>query len=147
MCPTDQGVPCHFPFTFQGVEYGKCTKVGHEKPWCAVGHGPPHGMVCDKCWKNETYTWGNCITGGNDENCFPEARSVNPDLPATCKDVTAPCAFPGCENMSCEDFCAIDNRCSNHWILDKKCCECKLCQDYGPEETTGKYTHFSILQK
>ena len=78
-CPTDQGVPCHFPFTFQGVEYGKCTKAGYEYPWCAVSHAVPGapGMVCDKCWKNETYTWGNCITEGN-EHCFPEG-SVDPE--------------------------------------------------------------------
>ena len=30
-------------------------------------------MVCDECWKNETYTWGHCIPGGNDENCIPQS--------------------------------------------------------------------------
>ena len=35
-------------------------------------------MVCDKCWKNETYTWANCITEGNEEHCFPEG-SVDPE--------------------------------------------------------------------
>ena len=72
-CPTDQGTPCHFPFTFQGIEYGKCTNAGHEKPWCSIGVHVPHGMVCDECWKNETYTWGHCIPGGNDENCIPQS--------------------------------------------------------------------------
>ena len=55
------------------------------------------------------------------------------------KDVTATCAFPGCEDMSCKEFCAIDKGCSNHWLLDKKCCECKLCEDYSSKDTTGKF--------
>ena len=145
-CPTEQGVPCNFPFTFQGVRYGQCTNAGHDKPWCSIGH-VPNGIVCKECWKNETYTWGNCISGENDENCLPDEDPVDPDLPVSCKDVTAPCAFPGCEDMSCKEFCAIDKGCSNHWLLDKKCCECKLCEDYSSKDTTGKFTNFSITIK
>ena len=56
-----------------------------------------------------------------------------------CKDVENPCTFPGCENMSCEEYCSIDENCVNHWLLDKKCCECELCKGYDPKETTSKY--------
>ena len=107
---------------------------------------------------HEAHKWGNCMAGKSCgfgerlkinfinlinffllfENIwiFSEETEGEPDLPMYCKDVKNPCTFPGCEDMSCEEFCSIDETCVNHWLLDKKCCECKLCKDYDPEEET-----------
>ena len=54
-----------------------------------------------------------------------------------------PCGFPGCDDLSCEDYCAKAN--DNPSICNpfikviptKKCCECGLCSN-DSENTTGK---------
>ena len=76
-----------------------------------------------------------------------EEPEVEPE-PKSCEHVTLPCMFPGCEDLACKDFCAKDKNYRQCGILrgaevDKKCCECNLC-GYDSEETTGKFTHFSI---
>ena len=44
-----------------------------------------------------------------------------------------PCSFPGCEDMSCEDYCAKDDYCGKYFGAgeaprDKKCIECNKCK-------------------
>ena len=61
-------VPCKFPFTYQGKEYHKCIKKDHDQYWCALDMNHFTGLnglnlFCPKCWKNETYRWGNCLSG------------------------------------------------------------------------------------
>ena len=58
---------CKFPYTYQGKEYHKCITKDHDHHWCALDM--PHldvnglNLFCVKCWKNETYRWGNCLSG------------------------------------------------------------------------------------
>ena len=33
---TVKGEWCHFPFTYKGVKYEKCTEKDFYKPWCAL---------------------------------------------------------------------------------------------------------------
>ena len=65
--------------------------------------------------------------------------------PESCED-HIPCVFPGCQDLSCEDFCEKDMHCGKTFFaLTKKCCECNICEDNDSEEkTTGKFIHFSI---
>ena len=69
-----------------------------------------------------------------------EESEVKSD-PKSCKDVTLPCRFPGCEDLSCEGFCEKDKHCyMKYAALDKKCCECDKCSGIL---ITGKVTYFS----
>ena len=45
---TMKGEWCHFPFTYKGVKYEKCTTEDYFKPWCAT---------------NDKFKWDVC--GGN----------------------------------------------------------------------------------
>ena len=59
---------CKFPYTYQGKEYHKCITKDHEQHWCALDmdhFSDLNGvnLFCPKCWKNETYRWGNCLSG------------------------------------------------------------------------------------
>ena len=61
-------VACKFPFTYQGKEYHKCIKKDHNQYWCALDMNHFTGLnglnlFCPRCWKNETYRWGNCLSG------------------------------------------------------------------------------------
>ena len=73
---------------------------------------------------------------------FSEETEVEPK---SCEHSTKPCIVPGCDNWSCEEYCAIDAGCSKPTmdIKTKKCCECGFCKN-DSEETTGKFTQFSI---
>ncbi|XP_073245917.1 polyunsaturated fatty acid 5-lipoxygenase-like isoform X2 [Porites lutea] len=44
---TTKGEWCHFPFTYYGKKYTKCTKDYHNRPWCSTT-------------KNYRGKWGNC---------------------------------------------------------------------------------------
>ena len=61
-----------------------------------------------------------------------------------------PCSFPGCEDMSCEDYCAKDEYCGKYFGAgeaprDKKCIECNKCKDIEVvTKPGGKFTHSSI---
>ena len=46
---------CHFPFEYEGVTFNQCTKVNHDKLWCAT--------LVDAAGKFDG-KWKNC-----DENC------------------------------------------------------------------------------
>ena len=45
--------------------------------------------------------------------------------------------LPGCEDLSCEDYCAKAKGCNPFTLIvpTKKCCECGNCK--------GKVTHFN----
>ncbi|XP_074621612.1 72 kDa type IV collagenase-like isoform X3 [Acropora palmata] len=45
---TTNGKCCSFPFTYKGVTYNSCTKIGHNKLWCSL----------DTSYKGR---WGNCV--------------------------------------------------------------------------------------
>ena len=36
VCKTSSGVPCHFPFTYNGATYDKCTFADSFIQWCAT---------------------------------------------------------------------------------------------------------------
>ena len=77
-------------------------------------------------------------------NTFEKISEETEVEPKSCEHSTKPC--PGCDDLSCEDYCAADKHCGHMQILlpfTKKCCECGFCKN-DSEETTGKFTHFSI---
>ena len=45
---------CSLPFTYKGVTYKSCTKIGHNKLWCSL----------DTSYKGR---WGNCGKYQNDD--------------------------------------------------------------------------------
>ena len=56
-----------------------------------------------------------------------------------CTGKEIPCVFPGCQDLSCGEFCEKDRHCGkSYFVLTKKCCECDICKDYnsGPEPPT-----------
>ena len=54
-CTTGCGVPCHFPFTYSGRSYNKCTTDGGDPaPWCATNskYDGTHYGYCYGCPKD-----------------------------------------------------------------------------------------------
>merc|ERR1712223_546767 len=87
--------PCKFPFTYKGNEYHKCIKKDWDNHWCELdmNHSASHKGHTFKI-SHESHKWGNCMAG---KSCGFEETEY-------CKDVENPCTFPGCENMSCEEY-------------------------------------------
>ena len=56
--------PCKFPFMYNNVTYKFCTKVGHDKLWCATKVDA----------KNLMLTWGNCS-----DSCPPKEDDMLKD--------------------------------------------------------------------
>ena len=44
------GGKCLFPFSYNGVTYTGCTKVDHDRPWCATSYHP--GSTNSNYWDN-----------------------------------------------------------------------------------------------
>jgi len=45
---TQCGIPCHFPFTYNGNTFNECTSTGEAAPWCATQS------------EYDSYNWGYC---------------------------------------------------------------------------------------
>merc|ERR1712226_1110023 len=48
------GSHCFFPFTYNGVEYYRCTYADSPTPWCATMVDPNNTVVTNR--------WGDCST-------------------------------------------------------------------------------------
>ena len=50
-CKTIDGVPCDFPFTYNGVSHTSCTMVESSVPWCATDpdSGNDYGICLPNC--------------------------------------------------------------------------------------------------
>merc|ERR1719436_1106433 len=66
-CSTHTGDQCVFPFTYQGVEYLRCTYADSPTPWCATQVDDAGVVVTNR--------WGDCDTGSL-SSCEPETISV-----------------------------------------------------------------------
>merc|ERR1719277_960967 len=51
-CSTHTGDQCVFPFSYQGVEYYRCTYADSPTPWCATQVDSAGVVVTNK--------WGDC---------------------------------------------------------------------------------------
>jgi len=84
----DSGLPCIFPFIYDGRTYDKCTTRDSDtgQPWCAtkVENGTNH--VID-------YAWGDCVEGcpGTNRPCDDRYFSIEE---GKCIDVSVPGAIP-----------------------------------------------------
>ena len=51
-----------------------------------------------------------------------------------CTGKEIPCVFPGCQDLSCGEFCEKDLHCGkSYFVLTKKCCECDICKNFDFE--------------
>merc|ERR1712233_167234 len=69
-CLTKANDTCIFPFTYNGVEYYRCTYADSPTPWCATMVDPNNTVV--------TNNWGDCSTSQ-----FSNCPEDTPDLPLT----------------------------------------------------------------
>merc|ERR1719205_498798 len=67
-CSTHTGDQCVFPFTYQGVEYLRCTYADSPTPWCATQVDDAGVVVTNR--------WGDCDTGSL-SSCEPETNSTS----------------------------------------------------------------------
>merc|ERR1712013_601588 len=84
-CSTLTGDKCVFPFSYQGVEYYRCTYADSPTPWCATQVDSTGVVVTNK--------WGDCDTGSL-SSCQPETISL-----PSCTTQSGPypdqaCVFP-----------------------------------------------------
>ncbi|XP_078378230.1 polyunsaturated fatty acid 5-lipoxygenase-like isoform X2 [Oculina patagonica] len=61
---TEDGRWCHFPFTYRGKVYHKCTTVRHDKPWCSTTEKYKKGK------------WGDCEEKDNSAEEEPRDCTV-----------------------------------------------------------------------
>merc|ERR1719320_1126104 len=84
-CSTHTGDQCVFPFSYQGVEYYRCTYADSPTPWSATQVDSAGVVVTNK--------WGDCDTGSL-SSCQPETISL-----PSCTTQSGPypdqaCVFP-----------------------------------------------------
>merc|ERR1712079_220738 len=111
-CTTNTGDQCIFPFTYQGVEYLRCTYADSPTPWCATQVDAAGVVVTNR--------WGDCDTGSL-SSCEPETISL-----PSCTTQSGPypnqaCAFPfrynGVTYTSCTTQDKSDAWCSTNTTL------------------------------
>ena len=70
---------------------------------------------------------------------FSEDAEEKPDpKDSICTGKEGPCRFPGCQDLSCEEFCEKDPNCGHTYLtLTNKCCECDICKDIPWMNMTG----------
>merc|ERR1712018_254591 len=66
-CLTKANDTCIFPFTYNGVEYYRCTYADSPTPWCATMVDPNNTVVTNR--------WGDCSTSQ-----FSNCPEDTPDL-------------------------------------------------------------------
>merc|ERR1711963_334992 len=72
---------CIFPFTYNGVEYYRCTYADSPTPWCATMVDPNNTVVTNR--------WGDCSTSQ-----FSNCPEDTPDLPSCTAESGASRVFP-----------------------------------------------------
>merc|ERR1712226_500942 len=111
-CSTLTGDKCVFPFSYQGVEYYRCTYADSPTPWCATQVDSVGVVVTNK--------WGDCDTGSL-SSCQPETISL-----PSCTTQSGPypnqaCVFPfrynGVTYTSCTTQDKSDAWCSTNTTL------------------------------
>merc|ERR1712183_530586 len=80
-CLTKANDTCIFLFTYNGVEYFRCTYADSPTPWCATMVDPNNTVVTNR--------WGDCSTSQ-----FPNCPEDTPDLPSCTAESGASCVFP-----------------------------------------------------
>merc|ERR1712173_579491 len=80
-CLTKANDTCIFPFTYNGVEYYRCTYADSPTPWCATMVDPNNTVVTNR--------WGDCSTSQ-----FSNCPEDTPDLPSCTAESGASCVFP-----------------------------------------------------
>merc|ERR1712172_60135 len=80
-CLTKANDTCIFPFTYNGVEYFRCTYTDSPTPWCATMVDPNNTVVTNR--------WGDCSTSQ-----FSNCPEDTPDLPSCTAESGASCIFP-----------------------------------------------------
>merc|ERR1712233_298836 len=80
-CLTKANDTCIFPFTYNGVEYYRCTYADSPTPWCATMVDPNNTVV--------TNNWGDCSPSQ-----FSNCPEDTPDLPSCTAESGASCVFP-----------------------------------------------------
>merc|ERR1712110_698747 len=80
-CLTKANETCIFPFTYNGVEYYRCTYADSPTPWCATMVDPNNTVVTNR--------WGDCSTSQ-----FSNCPEDTPDIASCTAESGASCVFP-----------------------------------------------------
>merc|ERR1712008_474609 len=80
-CLTATNETCIFPFTYNSVEYYRCTYADSPTPWCATMVDPNNTVVTNR--------WGDCSS--SQYSSYPEDT---PDLPSCTSVSGTACIFP-----------------------------------------------------
>merc|ERR1712130_857021 len=80
-CLTKANDTCIFPFTYNGVEYYRCTYADSPTPWCATMVDPNNTVVTNR--------WGDCSTSQ-----FSNCPEDTPDIASCTAESGAACVFP-----------------------------------------------------
>merc|ERR1712088_339141 len=80
-CLTKANDTCIFPFTYNGVEYYRCTYADSPTPWCATMVDPNNTVVTNR--------WGDCSTSQ-----FSNCPEDTPDITSCTAESGASCIFP-----------------------------------------------------
>merc|ERR1712227_1201235 len=101
-CLTKANDTCIFPFTYNGVEYYRCTYADSPTPWCATMVDPNNTVVTNR--------WGDCSTSQ-----FSNCPEDTPDLPSCTAESGASCVFPFRHEGITYNSCASTNLLSSAW--------------------------------
>merc|ERR1712209_253704 len=93
---------CIFPFTYNGVEYYRCTYADSPTPWCATMVDPNNTVVTNR--------WGDCSTSQ-----FSNCPEDTPDLPSCTAESGASCVFPFRHEGITYNSCASTDLLSSAW--------------------------------
>merc|ERR1712076_198239 len=80
-CLTKANETCIFPFTYNSVEYYRCTYVDSPTPWCATMVDPNNTVVTNR--------WGDCSSSQ-----YSSCPEDTPDLPSCTSVSGTSCIFP-----------------------------------------------------
>merc|ERR1719327_2452000 len=101
-CLTKANETCIFPFTYNGVEYYRCTYADSPTPWCATMVDPNNTVVTNR--------WGDCSTSQ-----FSNCPEDTPDLPSCTAESGASCVFPFRHEGITYNSCASTDLLSSPW--------------------------------
>merc|ERR1712107_927054 len=101
-CLTKANDTCIFPFTYNGVEYYRCTYADSPTPWCAPMVDPNNTWVTNR--------WGDCSTSQ-----FSNCPEDTPDLPSCTAESGASYAFPFRHEGITYNSCASTDLLSSAW--------------------------------
>merc|ERR1712115_501766 len=119
-CLTKANDTCIFPFTYNGVEYYRCTYADSPTPWCATMVDPNNTVVTNR--------WGDCSTSQ-----FTNCPEDTPDLPSCTAESGASCASP---DLLSSAWCSTSTHENGTHILGSE----SLCPSTCPGATTTTTT-------